>query len=285
MASRASTSPSTRPRANGRASSPSRRSTSSSTTCARPSRCARASGRGSSATGARSKGVRRWSWSAPTRSPRGHRPSRTSTGCSPRCSPSSSRSPRFRQDKLNGRLANGSQAWPIKGRIGQGKGEKSDFWSAVGGQYKVSLDYVVRLSVDSGAALERGPEVRTQTVRTRLSDGPARTVLEMHRSVGRVSEQEGRASRRRLGHPPGCRHLDFERRRRALSLRPPAAGPTPAAGTDGRRPRGRRAARSPGPGSRPGDQVSERVGKDCPNGCLAASGRRSGGPGRLGHGN
>ena len=51
----------------------------------------------------------------------------------------------------------------------------------------MSLDYVVRLSVESGAKLERGPEVRTQTVRTRLSDGPPRAVLEMHRSVGRVS--------------------------------------------------------------------------------------------------
>src|SRR5215204_2562388 len=94
--------------------------------------------------------------------------------------------PELPQESLNGRLANGSQAWPIKARIGQGKGEKSDFWSAIGGQYKESLDYVVRLSVESGAQLERGPEVRTQTVRTRLSDGPARTVLEMHRSVGRV---------------------------------------------------------------------------------------------------
>ena len=50
--------------------------------------------------------------------------------------------PELPQEALNGRLANGSQAWPIKARIGQGKGEKSDFWSAVGGQYKVSLDYV-----------------------------------------------------------------------------------------------------------------------------------------------
>ena len=103
--------------------------------------------------------------------------------------------PELPQESLNGRLANGSQAWPIKARIGQGKGEKSDFWSAVGGQYKVSLDYVVRLSVESGAELERGPEVRTQTVRTLLSDGPARAVVEMHRCVGRVSRQEGRAAR------------------------------------------------------------------------------------------
>ena len=99
--------------------------------------------------------------------------------------------PEIPQEALNGRLSNGSQQWPIKARIGQGKGEKSDFWSAIGGQYKVSLDYVVRLSVDSGAKLERGPEVRTQTVRTRLADGPARAVIEMHRSVGKVSNKQG----------------------------------------------------------------------------------------------
>src|SRR3954469_14748448 len=99
--------------------------------------------------------------------------------------------PQLPEDRLNGRLVNGSQPWPIKGRIGQGKGEKSDFWSAVGGQYKVSLDYVVRLSVESGAKLERGPEVRTQTIRTSLSDAPARTVLEMHRSTGRVRNKQG----------------------------------------------------------------------------------------------
>src|SRR3954469_10764284 len=99
--------------------------------------------------------------------------------------------PQLPEERLNGRLVNGSQPWPIKGRIGQGKGEKSDFWSAVGGQYKVSLDYVVRLSVESGAKLERGPEVRTQTIRTSLTDTPARTVLEMHRSTGRVRNKQG----------------------------------------------------------------------------------------------
>jgi hypothetical protein len=99
--------------------------------------------------------------------------------------------PEIPQDKLNGRLANGSQAWPIKARIGQGKGEKSDFWSAVGGQYKVSLDYVVRLSVESGAMRERGPEVRTQTIRTQMTDAPKATVLEMHRSGGKVTDKKG----------------------------------------------------------------------------------------------
>src|SRR3954468_11037546 len=99
--------------------------------------------------------------------------------------------PEIPRDRLNGRLANGSQAWPIKGRVGQNKGEKSDFWSAVGGQYKVSLDYVVRLSVESGAQLERGPEVRPKPGGTRLADGPARAILEMHRTAGRVQDKQG----------------------------------------------------------------------------------------------
>ena len=151
--------------------------------------------------------------------------------------------PELPQEALNGRLANGSQAWPIKARIGQGKGEKSDFWSAIGGQYKVSLDYVLRLSVESGAHLERGPEVRTQTVRTRLSDGPARTVLEMHRSVGRVSRTRRASRSPTSGSPsPTSACWTVERRRRTLPLRPSAARPSPAAGADGGRPGGRRAA-------------------------------------------
>src|SRR5215203_1082148 len=70
---------------------------------------------------------------------------------------------------LNGRLRNGSQSLSIKAKIGQAKGDKADFWTAVGGQYKVSLDYVVRLTVESGVR-RLVPQVRTQTVRTRLLD-------------------------------------------------------------------------------------------------------------------
>jgi hypothetical protein len=76
----------------------------------------------------------------------------------------------------------------IEGRIGQPKADgKADFWNAVGGQYKASLDYVVTIPCESGAAFERGPEVRTQTVGARLSDGPARTVTELHRIGGTVA--------------------------------------------------------------------------------------------------
>ena len=98
--------------------------------------------------------------------------------------------PHLPEDALNGRLRNGSQSMSIKTKVGQAKGDKADFWTAVGGQYKVSLDYVVRLTVESGVR-RTAPQVRTQTVRTRLLDAPARAVVEMHRSGGTVADGAG----------------------------------------------------------------------------------------------
>ena len=70
--------------------------------------------------------------------------------------------PLLPEEALNGRLRNGSQSLSIKAKVGQAKGDKADFWTAVGGQYKVSLDYVVRLTVESGVP-RQVPQVRTQT--------------------------------------------------------------------------------------------------------------------------
>jgi len=99
---------------------------------------------------------------------------------------------RLPADVLNGRLGNGAQRFPVEGRVGQTKGEgKADFWNAVGGRYKPSLDYVVTLTCESGSAYERGPEVRTQTILTRPIGAPARAVLETHRTGGRVVSTDG----------------------------------------------------------------------------------------------
>jgi hypothetical protein len=100
--------------------------------------------------------------------------------------------PQLPEDALAGRLAETARRFAIEGKIGQPKAEgKADFWSAVGGQYKASLDYVVTLACESGVAYERGPEVRTQTVMPRMSDGPASTIHEMHRFGGKVADAEG----------------------------------------------------------------------------------------------
>jgi len=98
--------------------------------------------------------------------------------------------PHLPEDALNGRLRNGSQSMSLKTKIGQAKGDKADFWTAVGGQYKVSLDYVVRLTVESGVR-RKVPQVRTQTIRTRLLDAPPRAVVEMHRAGGTVADGDG----------------------------------------------------------------------------------------------
>jgi hypothetical protein len=94
-------------------------------------------------------------------------------------------------DILTGTLANGSQQYPLRTRIAQERTtDRSDFWSAVGGQYKASLDYVVTVSCESGLVLERGPDVRTQTLRLQDSAGGRSTVQELHRIGGVVSLAE-----------------------------------------------------------------------------------------------
>jgi hypothetical protein len=75
--------------------------------------------------------------------------------------------------------------------VGRPREEKADFWSSVGGTYKASIDYVVQIVVESGATFVRGPEVRTQTIRARISDGPARTMTEMTRIGGTLRDAAG----------------------------------------------------------------------------------------------
>jgi hypothetical protein len=92
---------------------------------------------------------------------------------------------------LESALDGGTMLARAETSVGRPREEKADFWTSVGGQYKASIDYVVHTQVASGASFVRGPEVRTQTIRTRLSDGPARTMTEFHRIGGTVSDADG----------------------------------------------------------------------------------------------
>ena len=80
---------------------------------------------------------------------------------------------------------------PAETAVGRPREDKSDFWSAVGGQYKASIDYVVQIAIESGARFERGPEVRTRTIRMRRSDGRAVSVEELHGLGGTVRDNQG----------------------------------------------------------------------------------------------
>ncbi len=92
-------------------------------------------------------------------------------------------------DVLAPRLAD--QPRDVETLIGKPRGEKADFWTAVGGEYKASLDYVVRLSAASGTYWERGPAVRTQIMRTRRADASGTIVEESARHGGIVRDADG----------------------------------------------------------------------------------------------
>ena len=98
--------------------------------------------------------------------------------------------PELPDEILHATLKNGGQPYPLRTRVAQPRQEGgADFWSAVGGQYKASIDYTVTLSFVPGTVFERGPEVRTQTLRFRQSDGT--DVLEVHWVGGRIRDAEG----------------------------------------------------------------------------------------------
>jgi Pvc16 N-terminal domain len=91
-------------------------------------------------------------------------------------------------DLLDGRLAD---AGTIETLVGRPMEEKADFWTAVGGQYKPSIDFAVRISITSGAVFVRGPEVRTQTVQAAQFDRPKHTMTELYRFGGTISDANG----------------------------------------------------------------------------------------------
>ena len=96
---------------------------------------------------------------------------------------------RLPRDLLNARPSN--VPGPIDASVGRPREDKADFWSAVGGQYKASIDYVVQFAIESGARFERGPEARTRTVRMRRSDGRRADVEELHGLGGTVRDERG----------------------------------------------------------------------------------------------
>ena len=192
-----------------------------------------------------SRAARRWSWSAPTRSRRGRRPSRTSTGCSRRCSRSSSPTRELPQDALNGRLANGSQAVADQGPHRPGQGREVGLLErgrrpvqGVAGLRRAALGGVRRPARARARRSARRPSARA------LSDGPPRAVARD------APLRRPRAATRRASRWPtsGSRcpdvgtwtSSDADGRFRFDRLPP---GTPPAARAHGRRPGGRRAAR------------------------------------------
>jgi hypothetical protein len=95
--------------------------------------------------------------------------------------------------QLGPRFDDGSQRFSILASVGEQRPEqRADFWRSVGGVYKPALDYVVTLSVESGRVVERGPDVRTVTMRTGLGhDGRRGGVQELSHVGGVVRDEDG----------------------------------------------------------------------------------------------
>jgi len=77
--------------------------------------------------------------------------------------------PELPTDVLPSALARAlEQVGPLRTRVGDPELDASaDFWTAVGGPYKVSLHYIVTVPFPSGVVLHRGPPVRSPQLRIR----------------------------------------------------------------------------------------------------------------------
>jgi hypothetical protein len=79
--------------------------------------------------------------------------------------------PALPAEVVEGTLAAACHDDPVETALARDRTERrADFWSAIGGQYKPSVDYGVVLPFPSGRALERGKPVRTRVVRSRLTE-------------------------------------------------------------------------------------------------------------------
>lgn len=101
--------------------------------------------------------------------------------------------PELPEDMLAGMLAmQPTYRYPLYTRVAQPRSEGGpEFWTAVGGSYKASIDFCVTVSCDPGTTVERGPEVRTQTVRVLDAHGGRGALEESHRLGGLVRDADG----------------------------------------------------------------------------------------------
>jgi hypothetical protein len=104
----------------------------------------------------------------------------------------------FGHERLPAGCLSGALAEPVAARyaptarIGAAREEgRADFWSAVGGSYKASIDYVVTLTYEAGVAHERGPQVRSRAVRMAPLPGRPGRLEERQGVAGRLLDAEG----------------------------------------------------------------------------------------------
>ena len=87
-----------------------------------------------------------------------------------------------------------AQPYPLTTRIGAAREDgKADFWNAIGGSYKASIDYLVTLSCDAGVTVQRGPEVLRRELATRRLGADSNIVEKTQRVDGILLDDDGEA--------------------------------------------------------------------------------------------
>jgi hypothetical protein len=102
---------------------------------------------------------------------------------------------RLPPDCLSGDLAEpAAQPYALKTRIGAVREDgKADFWNAIGGSYKASIDYVVTLACEPGVIVQRGPEVLRRNLMTRRLGADRSVMEEMQRVDGILVDADAAA--------------------------------------------------------------------------------------------
>jgi hypothetical protein len=85
----------------------------------------------------------------------------------------------------------------LHSRVGDPRHDATpDFWTAVGGAYKLSFHYIVTLPIPSGTVLHRGPPVRMAEIKVGDRVGRRGELVERTRVGGEVHEPDGAAAAR-----------------------------------------------------------------------------------------
>jgi hypothetical protein len=102
--------------------------------------------------------------------------------------------PQLPVDLLPASLLVGDPPSPLSAELAHERDEaRAEFWTAIGGQYKVSLDYTVTVLCDPKVSVPRGPPVKTEVVTAGGLGAGAGGLESRYSTGGVVRDEQGRS--------------------------------------------------------------------------------------------
>lgn len=100
--------------------------------------------------------------------------------------------PELPVELLPASLLVGDPPHPLRTELGHARDEaRAEFWTAIGGQYKVSLEYTVTVLCDPRVTVARGPAVKTEVVTARDLAPGSRGPESSYAAGGEVRDRQG----------------------------------------------------------------------------------------------